>query len=101
MTETAFRFCDDLGPKTIMHIHEPGVGHSLQTPPNTIKQCLAGRVRLVIATDTFIKILTRRGGGMGYCRLTEFVVPALRDVGVSDFDIRQMTVENPARLLAV
>lgn len=57
--------------------------------------------QLVIATDTFIKILTRRGGGEGYCRLTKFVIPSLRDVGVSDFDIRQMTVENPARLLAV
>jgi phosphotriesterase-related protein len=39
--------------------------------------------------------------GEGYCRLTKFVIPSLRDVGVSDFDIRQMTVENPARLLAV
>jgi glutamate dehydrogenase (NAD(P)+) len=25
MTELAFRFCDDLGPKTILHIHEPSV----------------------------------------------------------------------------
>lgn len=57
--------------------------------------------QIVLGTDTFIKILTRRGGGEGYCRLTKFVIPSLRDVGVSDFDIRQMTVENPARLLAV
>jgi phosphotriesterase-related protein len=56
--------------------------------------------QMVLGTDTFIKILTRRGGGEGYCRLTRFVIPTLREVGVSDFDIRQMTVENPARLLA-
>jgi phosphotriesterase-related protein len=56
--------------------------------------------QIVLGTDTFLKILTRRGGGEGYCRLTRFVIPTLRDVGVSDFDIRQMTVQNPARLLA-
>jgi phosphotriesterase-related protein len=56
--------------------------------------------QIVLGTDTFIKILTRRGGGEGYCRLTRFVVPTLRDVGVSDFDIRNMTRRNPARLLA-
>jgi phosphotriesterase-related protein len=57
--------------------------------------------QIVLGTDTYLKILTRRGGGEGYCRLTKSVTPALREVGVSDFDIRQMTVENPARLLAV
>jgi phosphotriesterase-related protein len=56
--------------------------------------------QIVLGTDTFIKILTRRGGGEGYCRLTKVVIPTLRDVGVSEYDIRQMTLENPARLLA-
>jgi len=56
--------------------------------------------QIVLGTDTFIKILTRRGGGEGYCRLTRFVIPTLREVGVSDFDIRNMTRTNPARLLA-
>ena len=56
--------------------------------------------QIVLGTDTFIKILTRRGGGEGYCRLTKSVIPILRDLGVSDWDIRQMTVDNPARLLA-
>ena len=61
--------------------------------------------QLVIGTDTYIKILTRRFGGEGYCRLTKFVVPFLRDYldifdRVSDFDIRQITIENPIRLLA-
>ena len=33
--------------------------------------------QIVLGTDTFIKILTRRGGGVGYCRLTHFVIPTL------------------------
>jgi phosphotriesterase-related protein len=53
-----------------------------------------------LGTDTFVKMLTRRGGGQGYSRLTRFVIPTLTDVGVSEFDIRQMTVENPKRMLA-
>lgn len=26
MSDSAFRFCDDLGPKTILHVHEPNIG---------------------------------------------------------------------------
>jgi phosphotriesterase-related protein len=55
---------------------------------------------ILLGTDTYLKILTRRGGGTGYCRLPDFVIRMLRDLNISDYDIRQMTVENPARLLA-
>ena len=72
-------------------------------------QRMAGLVRLiqegharqlVLGTDTFVKILLRRFGGDGYCRLTNFVVPSLESVGVSKEEIRQITVDNPARILA-
>jgi phosphotriesterase-related protein len=61
--------------------------------------------QLVLGTDTYLKILTRRFGGDGYCRLTKFVIPFLRDHldvfdRVSDYDIRLMTIDNPVRLLA-
>lgn len=56
--------------------------------------------QLVIGTDTFIKLLLRRFGGEGYCRLTNFVVPTLESVNVSQEEIRQITVNNPARILA-
>jgi len=56
--------------------------------------------QLVLGTDTFIKFLLRRFGGDGYCRLTSFVVPSLESVGVSSQEIRQITVDNPARILA-
>jgi len=56
--------------------------------------------QLVIGNDVFTKLATRRGGGEGYRRLADFVVPALKQCGVSDQDIYQITVANPARLLA-
>jgi phosphotriesterase-related protein len=55
---------------------------------------------LVLGNDVFLKMLTRRGGGEGYCRLTRWAVPTLRRFGVSDFDINCMLERNPARLLA-
>jgi phosphotriesterase-related protein len=56
--------------------------------------------QLVLGTDTFVRFLLRRFGGDGYCRLTGFVVPTLKSVGVSEEEIRQITVDNPARILA-
>ncbi|MFC1877762.1 phosphotriesterase [Thermodesulfobacteriota bacterium] len=56
--------------------------------------------QIVLGTDTFIIILTRRFGGEGYCRLTKGIIPMLRMAELPEEQIRQMTVENPARLLA-
>jgi phosphotriesterase-related protein len=56
--------------------------------------------QLVIGTDVFLKIMTRRYGGDGYARLLNFVVPTLKKVGVSENDIQDITVGNPARILA-
>jgi phosphotriesterase-related protein len=63
-----------------------------------IKQGYAGQICL--GHDVFTKLNTRRGGGEGYTRIHNFIVPTLRRSGVSDEDIQMMTVENPARLLA-
>jgi phosphotriesterase-related protein len=66
-----------------------------------VKLIQEGHARqLVLGTDTFVKILLRRFGGDGYCRLTSFVAPSLASVGVSEQEIRQITVDNPARILA-
>ena len=56
--------------------------------------------RIVLGTDTFITILLNHYGGEGYCRLTRFVVPSLRAVNVPESDIQQITVNNPASILA-
>lgn len=63
-----------------------------------IREGYAGQ--LVIGNDVFTKLATRRGGGEGYRRLADFVVPALKRCGVSDADVYKITVENPARILA-
>lgn len=72
-------------------------------------QRLAGLVRLVdagyasgivLGTDVFLKILTRRRGGEGYARLTTFAVPLLQRLGVAPEHIAAMTVGNPARILS-
>jgi phosphotriesterase-related protein len=56
--------------------------------------------QIVFGTDTCAKVMTRRFGGEGYCRLTRFAVPKLRECGVSDYNIRMITERNPARILA-
>ncbi|MBS1886536.1 MAG: hypothetical protein JSU06_05030 [Actinobacteria bacterium] len=57
--------------------------------------------RLVLGCDIFMRPLLRRGGGLGYARLLDWALPALRRAGVAERDIRQMMVDNPARLLGV
>jgi phosphotriesterase-related protein len=56
--------------------------------------------QIVLGTDVFMKMLTRRGGGEGYCRLTRWALPTLRQLGVSELEIDRMTCGNPARLLS-
>jgi phosphotriesterase-related protein len=58
--------------------------------------------QIVLGNDVCGRTMLRRGGALGYLRLTTFVIPTLREIaGVSDYAIRQMTVENPARILSV
>ena len=40
------------------------------------------------------------GGGRGYCHIFERFLPRLRELGVSEDDIRTMTIDNPARAFA-
>ncbi|OJU80530.1 MAG: hypothetical protein BGO11_07325 [Solirubrobacterales bacterium 70-9] len=57
--------------------------------------------QLVLGCDIFAHSLMKQGGGAGYGRVLEWVVPALLRHGASEEDVRKMTVENPARLLGV
>jgi len=67
----------------------------------TAELCKAGYAgQIVLATDRYLKILTRRYGGGGYSHLTEVVLPQLRMVDVTEEQIEQMTIKNPARLLS-
>lgn len=83
---------------------------ALGTAPIPDWMKMAGIVRLiqqgysrqiVLGTDMCVKTMCRQFGGEGYCRLTKFAIPALQQYGeVSDLAIRNMTVNNPARILS-
>ena len=112
------------GPKldTAWELLDLGVNISMEFIGNTMDIEIAGEVwpvdwqrlagivillkqgyakQMVMGTDLSAKMATRRFGGEGYCRLTNYAIPTLRDLlGISKYAIRQMTVENPARILA-
>ncbi|WP_280379505.1 phosphotriesterase family protein [Nocardia wallacei] len=56
---------------------------------------------IVLGTDVFLPMLTRRGGGHGHRHLFANVLPWLRRAGITESDIQQMTTTNPQRLLTV
>ena len=57
--------------------------------------------RIVMGHDIFTKHRLVRYGGHGYGHILENIVPKMRRKGFSDDAIRAITVENPARLLAL
>ena len=57
--------------------------------------------RLLISQDICTKHRTTKYGGHGYYHILENVVPFMRKKGISNEVIRQIIVDNPARLLAL
>ena len=55
--------------------------------------------QIVIGNDVYQKIMTRSYGGHGYCRIIDYVIPALIDSGIDKKTIDKITIFNPARLL--
>jgi predicted metal-dependent phosphotriesterase family hydrolase len=66
-------------------------------------QLLAGghAERILLSQDVCHDSQLRRYGGNGYTYLADTFLPRLREAGVSDDEIRQITVENPRRLLTI
>ncbi|MCL2495823.1 MAG: phosphotriesterase [Clostridiales bacterium] len=57
--------------------------------------------QIVLGNDCCAKIMLKRFGGEGFCRLLWYTLPMLRDVaGVSAHVLQQIFVENPARILS-
>jgi phosphotriesterase-related protein len=56
--------------------------------------------QLVIGCDVFMRTLHRRGGGLGYRYLLDWVLPQLRARGFGDETIDKLTFTNPARILS-
>ena len=58
--------------------------------------------QIVLGNGCRGKLMLHSSGGEGYCRLLYYVLPMLKDTAVlSDYAIRSMAVENPARILAI
>ena len=57
--------------------------------------------RVVMAHDIFTKHRLVTYGGHGYGHIIENIVPTMRRRGFSEDEIRAITVENPARILAL
>jgi len=57
--------------------------------------------QILLSQDVCHDSQLRRYGGNGYTYLAESFLPRLRDAGVSEDEIRTITVDNPRRLLAI
>lgn len=57
--------------------------------------------RILLSQDVCHDSQLRRYGGNGYTYLAETFLPRLRTAGVSDTDLKTITVHNPRRLLTV
>jgi len=55
--------------------------------------------QVLISHDICVRSRRVRWGGWGYRHIPAYVVPMMRMRGVSEADVRQVTVENPRRLL--
>lgn len=55
--------------------------------------------QIVIGNDVYQKIMARSYGGHGYCRIIDYVIPALIENGIDKKIIDKITIFNPARLL--
>lgn len=56
--------------------------------------------QLMVGCDVFMRCLHRRGGGLGYAHLLEWVLPKMSEHGICDATIEQLVVVNPRRVLA-
>jgi phosphotriesterase-related protein len=56
--------------------------------------------RVLVSHDVWCKVQLRRFGGGGYAHILRAIVPRLRDAGLTDNDIEQLLVKNPAEVLA-
>lgn len=57
--------------------------------------------QIVLGNDVCGRTMLAHSGGMGYLRLTTFLIPVLMEAGISQRTIDRITKYNPAEILAV
>ena len=93
-----FEFCNPLGFEMMGNYRRGDYGQ-MAGLWHLINNGFAGQI--VLGNDVCGRTMLRRGGGLGYLRLTAFTIPVLQEYGgVSDATISRIMVENPARILA-
>jgi phosphotriesterase-related protein len=55
--------------------------------------------RILLSQDVCTKLQLKKFGGRGYSYMMEHFLPELRRLGLTDAEIRRITVENPRRVL--
>jgi len=81
----------------------PGAGGMAdRTRTNAIVElCEAGyEKQLIMSQDVCMKIQRVKYGGYGYAHILKHIIPELRFRGVTEKQIRTMTLDNPKKLLA-
>jgi len=56
------------------------------------------RERILISQDVGNRVCLHSNGGYGYTHILKTIIPQLKEYGVTDEDIRVLTVDNPRRL---
>ncbi len=57
--------------------------------------------QIVVGHDYFLRLSLKKYGGYGYCRILNYIYPMLKKAGLSDAQLHDIFIGNPARLLAV
>ena len=56
--------------------------------------------QILVSHDVCQKIELKKYGGHGYSHIPRYVIPLMRQMGVTESDIRTITVDNPKRMLS-
>jgi phosphotriesterase-related protein len=94
----SFEFCNPLGFE-MMGRYRAGDFGRMSGLCQLIRDGYADRI--VLGNDVCGRTMLRRGGALGYTRLTTFVLPTLRQTAeIPERLIRRIMADNPARILA-
>jgi len=55
--------------------------------------------QIVVSQDIAFKIRLQEYGGTGYGHILEYIVPWMKELGVSDKELKAILEENPRRIL--
>jgi len=80
-----------------------GARHPSDTERVSVVQELCKRgysKQIMLSQDVCWKHMLKKYGGAGYSHIIEHIIPTLRYYGVTEKQVRTMTVENPKRVLS-